>query len=209
MHAFSSFLPTYKPKKKAKQAKNPTAQSPFGIRRFDSPSSPHPYANSPPVFHISEYNARSLSSSNGLSRSSTDNDPEDDDSELAGSYSNSRTTAETPRMQLDFDMTAEPLTDWIPAHLLASETPTTSQPPRPLTEPISERANDDILSPNSQLAYDDYDSNEDDEGSELDDDDDDDDDEVSTASEDIVANLKALNVRLSSPLTCLTTDSAA
>jgi hypothetical protein len=93
-------------------------------------------------------------------------------------------------MQLDIDMSGDALTDWIPAHLLSSDTPTTSEAYDGLQEPISDRANDAVLTHNEQPEYDDYDSNDDD-GSGYDDDE----DQMSTASEDIVANLQALDVR--------------
>jgi hypothetical protein len=102
MPVLSSFI-SYRPKRRTKPAKSPSA-----VRQFDYVASPHPYAS--PSSHVLNINdGRVLAPNRRV--------VEGDNYNGASNASNASTS---PQVQLQLDLNPEPLADWFPTNLLES-----------------------------------------------------------------------------------------
>lgn len=176
MQALSSFIPSYRPRRKTKTASTiASVKSPFVVQRLNSPRSPHPYA-SPEIFHITDR----------TSERSVPPPSEDEQEEEDHQFSYVRTVPAPPPMKLDVDLSPEPLGDWFPAHLLNSDTDDAyagivEGQPTPSGDGVTgEFARRNDVDGRAGNVQDDYDEDE----------------HTSSTSEDFVANLEAMDVRL-------------
>lgn len=101
-------IQNYRPRRKQPKAQKVT---PFGHKRVISPGSPHPYA-SDEVFNITD--TKSSTQSFDIDEVNTDHDPSEPP------YSPFQ-PLRSPNMKLELDVSPDQLTDWIPAHLLSSD----------------------------------------------------------------------------------------
>ena len=165
-------IQNYRPRRKQpKQSKSNTSlhASPFGVRRVLPPGSPHPYA-SEDVVDISEQNTWSSTSLNAESTSVIE-DAESGRSVPSITFQPLR----SPTMKLEIEVSGElELSDWIPAHLLSSDSEAYTNSTTANT-PEASNSNPRPESPVRNVE-------------------DDEDTASSVGSEDIVAGLKAMKV---------------
>ncbi|KAJ7595026.1 hypothetical protein C8J56DRAFT_1023431 [Mycena floridula] len=199
MPALSSFITSYRPGRKKNKAGK-------AAEKIESPTS-HPFA-SQEVFHITEAKPSHSYDFGTQSYQSYQSYQSFDESASIPTFSPVQPTRSPPHMKLDLEMSPEPLTDWIPAHLLSSDSevyPTftaiggsefTPEASGSRLEHEPSTAGDEASEPPGQR-YDDDESG-------YEDDYDDYQSRSSMASEEIISNLQAMNastfVNLTEPL---------
>ncbi|KAF9463278.1 hypothetical protein BDZ94DRAFT_1218569 [Collybia nuda] len=110
MPVLASFI-SYRPGRKPRPAKS--VNSPFAVRQFDSPASPHPYAS--PSSHVLDINDGGALAPNRNHPGGSSHDYYRDH------QANGSNQSPSPQVRLNLDINREPLTNWFPESLLNSD----------------------------------------------------------------------------------------